>query len=719
MSIRSHASEPDLRYHNHKQISNLEKLEEPLKILSEWKDQEEERWNLVLSSREENHLNELEALGDEHEHELKDLKETLQAAGRSKTYLQKLVKKENVKRKNAEQESKDLKTQAVLREAQSVQRYQVLQAEHNRLLEAFSAIQARETNHTLKQETLVAEVKQAQELRDSMARIAADAKREWDYARLKLQDMNWALEGTPTADDVDKKGQIEAKTKQIQDLTQNTIHLSAELEKLEKSAAEEKLKARQEVENLTSGLSLARSAMNDLQKRFYILQKSEEDLLAYPRYELRRSPDALAKAASEVVENLREEVDELEVVVRKTQAARAGAEEDRLVWKHRYENLLVELGQKNKLNLEIEATNMHLENENGRLDIELAAVEREKDDEIRLLLQRLSSHEEMEQARRDRMHEFAMAGGSAQAEWFMRLKVAENEELQKELRHAKRQLHCNQQYLDEKKQTEGEELAMAHYEDRLLVEARQKLQDAEIECAQLKLRKKELSIALDLPRFENNPRTVSRQQQRPILAAGSSRQNADDNKDSIDILLRHYRASVLSEDEIKGCGHDTASMETVEVFDNCCGSTIVQPPSVECGSRGGVGLPHKPVSVLMRSHESKSEPEAARTVVSIIRRSPKPENLFELYNKTNLKGKAKVLDVSTAGSVASRHTPLEDSWAHDQRRELAWTQAQSSFDVEEQGGECKVVSVHSLLVGTNSFRYTGCSLRDGARSRDF
>ncbi|MCJ1478209.1 GRIP and coiled-coil domain-containing protein 2 [Lambiella insularis] len=504
VSLRSRASEPCLR-RGYVGASLTPYIVEPLDgELSRLREQKIDRtWNVVLQNQETSYKNEIAALQDEHEDELKNMQgivdkvtgeaEVLQ---KRKVFLQKQLKKEVLKNQGFQEALQLSKEQ----EAHHQARDTALTEENARLLGVISDIQARNADYIRRTETLTAERQRDQE---KFGVAMAQMKGEWDHAQFKLAELDDALKDNPMADRVDQKGLIDLKTHQIENLEKEVHGISNYASKLERESRSHKVKCSREAEKLTADLQHSLAAENDQKERLDILQKAYDELASCPRYELRHSKEVKEQATEVVIAQLRDNAVVLQTAKYRAAAAQTAAEEDVRRWRHRYEDLCEEHSKKGEEIGRLENANRHLDNETSRVDIELNAVTMEKEAEITARDQRITVLEGDYNLLMEHIDRLGHAAANDRAEWVLQLKTAEINSLKQTLEEAKAQMaHCAQA-LYEKDYTARTEVCFGWYQDDLMSNLNGEVRDTREECANLR------KINRDLLKAQENDRRLS------------------------------------------------------------------------------------------------------------------------------------------------------------------------------------------------------------------
>jgi hypothetical protein len=415
---------------------------------------DEKAWNLLLKTRDTAHSNEISALKHEHAKGFKELEdaqaltqEGLARADRSKTYLQKQLKKihaakedaqkacrtvqdqlaqqqaeyqvvvtafqrEVLDRKAAEQNCGTLETQldalqaqykehetALIHEnarlqdevlardqlaqeqTQFLARDNALSLENRRLLGVISDMQLKtyELEFEMMKHQACITPEQHTQTQDALKEQLGAAKREVDSTRAKIYELTYAMEGTPTENMVGQAQLIEARTRQVEDLSTEVLELTTQLADTHNEKIRLETESRLSSESRVKEVARAASVKEILEKKVEILRTANEELMAYPRALLRNSENDLVEAVAVGMEALRKERSFLDANLRKTATALKAAEEDLALWKFRHHSISEEITAKNEKIAELESQNIKLDSETGRLDIELSAITHEKD----------------------------------------------------------------------------------------------------------------------------------------------------------------------------------------------------------------------------------------------------------------------------------------------------------------------------------------------------
>lgn len=415
----------------------------------------ERAWNSLLESREIAHANEIADLNEDHTDKIEELKQETQAqitqgldrADRTRTHLQKQLKKINaakedaqsafktvkgqlaqqqaeyqevvavlqgevLDRKAAEQNCGALKAQmdtlearyeareiALIQEnarlqdevlardqlaqehAQFLEHDNALSQENRRLLGVISGIQLKtyELEFKMMKHQACITPEQYTQTQDALKEQLGAAKREVDSTRAKIYELTYVMEGTPTENMVGQAQLIEARTKQVENLSTEVIELTTQLADLQNEKDRLEADSKLSSESRVKEVARAASVKEILEKKVEILRTANEELMAYPRALLRSSENDLVEAMAVGMEALRKERSFLDANLRKTATALKAAEEDLALWKFRHHSISEEITTKNEKIAELESQNIKLDSETGRLDIELSAITHEKD----------------------------------------------------------------------------------------------------------------------------------------------------------------------------------------------------------------------------------------------------------------------------------------------------------------------------------------------------
>lgn len=387
VSLERRASEPCLRRKQVEWSDNLQgvkSLDDGLTRLQELR--AERTLDLVLQNNETAHVHEIAALQDEHEDELKDVRRDMQKTvdeayqeveklQRRKVFLQKELKKENLNKRECQQALRWNEEQAVVQGDRDT----ALTNENARLLDVMSDIQAREDDYRRQIETLTAKVRRD---RRRLEEFINEVHGEWNDAYNKNAQLNFVIEGTPTADMVDQKGLIDYKTHQIQVLENDVREAAIYVDQLETAADSHKRECSREIERLTANLQHSQSAESELRKRFDRIQGDSNALASLMERNLSQSDDIEKKAIGTIMERLHDDavvLQEARVVAAQAQAA---AEKDVRTWRYQYENLQGELIVKNEEIERLTTVNRQLDSDACRLDIELNVTTINRDADI-------------------------------------------------------------------------------------------------------------------------------------------------------------------------------------------------------------------------------------------------------------------------------------------------------------------------------------------------
>lgn len=478
-------------------------LEDLLQHFLSLKLKDEKAWNLLVKTRETAHLNEITALKHKHAKGFKELEDAqavtqqgLARADRSKTYLQKQVKKihaakedaqkacqttqdqlaqqqatyqevvaafqgEVLDQKAAEENCGTLETQLTTLQAQYEARENALVQENCRLQREVSTqdqlaqqqnqFLARDNASSLENRRLLGVISDMQlrtyklefemmkhqacitpeqyaQTQDALKGQLAAAKREVDETRDKINELTYAMEGTPTENMVGQAQLIEARTKQVQELSAEVIELTTQLADLHNEKVRREAEIKISSETGVKEVARAASVKEILEKKVEILRTANEELMAYPRAVLRNSETDLVEAVSIGVEALRNERSSLDANLQKTTIALESAEEDLALWRFRHHSLSEEMTAKNEKIADLESQNIKLDSETGRLDIELSAMTHEKDAVIKEKDQVIAG---LEEVTRD-FNELVYQEADARTAWLLQTQAAQLKKLQED-----------------------------------------------------------------------------------------------------------------------------------------------------------------------------------------------------------------------------------------------------------------------------------------------
>lgn len=510
VSLRSTASDSclDAKYlqHSHRNISvpfsSPVLTKSPQELFKRLVDLKSERaWNSLLESREVAHANEIADLHEEHSDEMKEVRQEAQAtitqglekADRTRTHLQKQLKKINaakedaqsafktvqgqlaqqqaeyqevvaafqrevLDRKAAEQNCGTLETQLDALQAQYKERETALIQENARLQDEVLArdqlaqeqtqFLARDNALSLENRRLLGVISDMQlktyelefkmmkhqacitpeqytQTQDALKEQLGAAKRQVDSTRAKIYELTYVMEGTPTENMVGQAQLIEARTKQVEDLSTEVLELTTQLADTHNEKMRLEAKSKLSSESRVKEVARAASVKEILEKKVEILRTANEELMAYPRALLRNSQNDLVEAVSIGMEALRNERSSLDANLQKTTAALKAAEEDLALWKFRHHSLSEEMSAKNEKIAELENQNIKLDSETGRLDIELSAITHEKDQVIKEKDRVIDGLEEVTQD----FNELVYQEADARTAWLLKNQAAQLKKL--------------------------------------------------------------------------------------------------------------------------------------------------------------------------------------------------------------------------------------------------------------------------------------------------
>lgn len=466
----------------------------------------ERAWNSLLESREITYANEIADLNEDHTDKIEELKQETQAqitqglerADRTRTHLQKQLKKINAAKEDAQSAFKNvqgqlaqqqveyqeivvafqgevldrkaaeqncgalqaqmdtLRAQNEAREIALVQenarlqdevlardqlaqeqtrflaRDNALSQENRRLLGVISGMQLKtyELEFTMMKHQACITPEQYRQTQDALKEQLGAAKREVDSTRAKINELTYVMEGTPTENMVGQAQLIEARTKQVEDLSTEVIELTTQLADLQNQKDRLEAESKLSSESRVKEVARAVSAKEILEKKVEILRTANEELMAYPRALLRNSENDLVEAVAVGMEALRKERSVLDTNLRKTATALKAAEEDLALWKFRHHSISEEINAKNEKIADLESQNIKLDSETGRLDIELSAITLEKDAVIKEKDQVIAG---LEGVTRD-FNELVYEEADARTAWLLQTQAAQLKKLQEDFR---------------------------------------------------------------------------------------------------------------------------------------------------------------------------------------------------------------------------------------------------------------------------------------------
>ena len=483
------------------------------KLLREFKEiQSEKSWNYLLESRKTLHDNELADLCDDHAHEINNLKADLEKANKRKHYLEARMKKEVLQKKSAKDGLNALQEQHQADNARYEARVCEL-TEHNlEMVTIISDMTARETN--LRQE-LSAKTNEVHQVKDYLGEVLVKAKEEMDHTAIKIQNLQYALEGTPMAEDVDIKGHLELKKQQVQDLSDQVVELSSELERVESEAARQQIEADRMVEKSLQDTKHSQAAEAHLRKLLEIAESHKNEYVLLLDSDLQVSEDARLEATTKVLGDVGKEMSWIIVEKVKTDLALAAAEDGRLALEFQNRDLDVELKNKAKEIEDLQDKNEALTGEKGHLEAELSIVTDEKYQGIRGRDQAITDYQDVVDALQQHIGNLGGMGADARTAWVWNAKLAEVNHLKESLKQAQFVIMEHEQRRYERQAIESLDACLASNYDQVTYQQAEQLNLATEESARLRLVIQELTEAIQAPACEASKREsqVARQLQ--------------------------------------------------------------------------------------------------------------------------------------------------------------------------------------------------------------
>ena len=136
-------------------------------------------------------------------------------------------------------------------------------------------------NEAVHKQELVSKSNELNEVKNHLSRVLVLTKEEMDHTAIKIQNLHYALEGTPMADNFDIKGHFELKKQQVQNLLDQVVELSNELERVESEAARQRVEADRVVEKSVQDTKRRQDIEAHLRRLLEIAESKKRDYLVW------------------------------------------------------------------------------------------------------------------------------------------------------------------------------------------------------------------------------------------------------------------------------------------------------------------------------------------------------------------------------------------------------------------------------------------------------
>ncbi|MCJ1322410.1 structural constituent of epidermis [Xylographa vitiligo] len=513
VSLRSHTSEPLLR-NRYVEPSRPRKDSGPFELLlQEFKEiQTENSWNYLLDSRKTQHENEIAELCDNHEDEVKYLKADLEKANKRKDYLEARTKKEVLQKLAVKEELQVLQKRHHADCAQYEAKICELTERNLELVSIVSGMAANEANH---REDLIAKTNELNQVKDYLGEVLVKAKEEMDHNAMKIQNLHYALDGTPMAEDIDVKGHLELKKQQVQQLSEQVVELSNELERADSEVARQQVKVDREVEKSIQNTERSQAVEAHLKSRLEIAESSKNEYLLLLNSNPKLSKDVRLQIANKVIETIGKEINLLIAGKAMSDAKLAATEDSQLALQFLHRDLRAAFEKKEKEIEDLKTKNEGLNGDKDFLDSELSILNEEKNQEIRSRDQIVVDYQDVVQALQEHINNLGGLGADARTAWVWNAKLAEVDHLNESLKQAQLVILEYEQRRHERQGIERLDACLAYNYDQVTHQQAEQLNLATEESARLRLVIQELTEATEAPACEASKREsqVARQLQ--------------------------------------------------------------------------------------------------------------------------------------------------------------------------------------------------------------
>lgn len=484
MSLRSHSSDPCLvaKHPLHSgplafaPFTSPVQTRSPEELLRRFVNlKSEQAWNSLLESRETAHANEIADLQNEQTDALKELQEAkaqaekdFERADRSKTYLQKQLKKihaakedaqktcetiqeqlaklqveytevenalhaENLGRQAAEEHCQTLQAQLADQNAGYLTRDGVLTEENARLMRVVSDMQTR--NYDLEFQLM----NHVSCITEEQYKQAQEAwKRELDGVKQTLAEVNYGFHHQQFNREVTASAhEVEARTKQVEYYVEEVKKLTAELGKMQREMISREVVSKIRDETVVKELGRLVASRDTLEKRLEALQKAYRELSAYHRGLLSSSDKILIEAALKALQYLREDRDILATSFAGAMSTREAAEQESLSWRSKCNDLNVEMTEKDDKVADMEAKVLKYENIAFQAEVEVGYVIGSKDEIIEKRDEKIAELEQKVQGWQHHVRWMAQQNADSQTAWLLDFQHKEIENQKRALTEAR------------------------------------------------------------------------------------------------------------------------------------------------------------------------------------------------------------------------------------------------------------------------------------------
>ncbi|MCJ1403178.1 hypothetical protein MMC11_006401 [Xylographa trunciseda] len=490
VSLRSHISEPVLR-DKYLKPSFLPPVFKSLsELLVEFKGQQiENSWKFLLDSRQTSHDNELADFRDEHEHEVKYLKEDLEKVTKRKDYFEARLKKEVQLRDKIKATLAAIKEQHHHESISYEERIRQMTKDNLELIAVTSSMASNETN--LKAE-LSAKENELELIRNHLREVLVKAKEEADHSQIKIQNLQYALEGTPMADDVDVKGHLQLKKQQVQDLSDRVVELSNELERAEAEAFRQQREVDRVVEKYKKDAKYSSAVEAHLRSLLKIADSHKNDYLLMLNADSNIPEDVRLQAANKVLATFSKEMSWVIIEKAKTDVALAAAEDSRLALEYLYRDLQADLKKKDKEIEDLKNKNEALNGDKGYLDAELSIAIEERQQEIQGRDQAVLDYQGVVRALHQYIDNLGGMEADARTAGVWNAKVTEVDHLNESLKQAQLIILENEERQHERQCIESLDTCLASNYDEVTRQQAKQLNTVTEESTRLRLIVEEL-----------------------------------------------------------------------------------------------------------------------------------------------------------------------------------------------------------------------------------
>ena len=643
--LRSHISEPVLRDRYLKPYPfppNYRSLEESL--IEFKKLQSDNSWNFLISSREIAHANEISDLCDDHEYEIRYLKFDLEKAKKRNGYFEARIKKEVVQKLAAKEALKTLQEQSHVASTQYQARIRELTDCNLELVTVVSSMAAKEATH---KENLNAKINELEFVKDYLRGVLVKAKEEIDHSHIKIQNLQYALDGTSMAEDVDVKGHLELKKQQVKDLLTQIINLSTELDRVESEAVHRDLMAERGAEKCMQRLRRAQSTEAHFKALLEVSNRHKNDYLFLLNSDLRASTDAQLQAANKVLENFGEEMNMITAAKADVEASLAVAEDDRLALGHLHRNHGVELKRKEEEINDLKHKNEALDGDKSYLDAELCAVTMEKDHEISRKDQTIAMLQVTVQSLHRYIDDLGAIGADARTARVWNAKIIEVDNLKESLKQAQMVIQEHEERREERHYIESLDKCLESNYDEVTRKQTEQLNLAMEESANLRLIIQGLFEAHGAHNHEDSLQEDSHGAQQQQCGCEEACHKGNVEGDSI-LDVRPTIAQVAGK-------HGFNDWDEVDDFFHAVAENVSADSALlRCAAA-------PPMLGDDQTMEGVCDGQ------NMIRRVRGEENLFALYQKTAAKGKGKSEDLPR--SLPTIYMNCQTIWDEDTMKE--------------------------------------------------